>query len=216
MRVLIINPNSSPAMSAVIETAARSALQKNSISMQVTVVGLPNSSPLINSSLEDVEAAYHTVCKVRESEGEYDAFVIACHSDPATDALSTLTSKPVMGIGFASLYTALLFGQKITVFGISEASIERKYALIRRYGFDASRFTVIPTHYSENMNRQDVADCLIKAGRCALEKYESDAFVLGCAGMAVAAAETRDILHKPVLEGVEEALFLLEKITRQR
>ena len=42
---------------------------------------------------------------VRQGE-EYDAFIVACHSDPNLEVLQAITDKPVVGIAEASMKIA--------------------------------------------------------------------------------------------------------------
>ena len=60
-----------------------------------------------------------------KSRDDYDAFVIACYSDPGLHSLREATRKPVLGIAECGILTALTLGQRIGVIAILEQSIPR-------------------------------------------------------------------------------------------
>ena len=206
MRITLINPNSTEAMNAAIESsAARAAACCPSVSLRTCCVR--ESPALINSDADEVRAAYWTLQKAEVLADSSDAFVIACHSDPAVGAVGESTRRPTVGIGFASLAAASKLGGPVGILVISEKSAPRKARLVRRYGFTGS-FKSFATDYREDMGEKEVLDCLTAAARRALADGVQS-LVLGCAGMGLAAPRLRETLGIPVIDGTEEAVRLL-------
>ena len=52
---------------------------------------------------------------VRKYEKEADAFVVACVCDPNLKLMREISSKPVVGIGEASMYMATMLGNSFTI-----------------------------------------------------------------------------------------------------
>lgn len=112
MRILIINPNSDPEMTTVIE---RSAQEYAGGEFEIVCKRTPGA-PLFIETYEDMlRAAPGMIQSLREHESEFDAFVIACHDDPNLEAMKEITTKPVVGIGEASMKMALMLGHRFSV-----------------------------------------------------------------------------------------------------
>ena len=98
MNIVVINPNSSEAMTADIRNAAERYAAGR---FQVTVLPTPGAPEFIDTVEDRALAAPGMSAIVREYEDKADAFIVACHCDPNLQLLRELTSKPVLGIGEA-------------------------------------------------------------------------------------------------------------------
>ncbi len=206
MRITIINPNSTEAMNqGILESARRVARSGDELRM----LCVKESPALINSAVDEVNAAFWTLKKAIELKPLTDGYVVACHSDPAVKAIYEATGKPVVGIGFASLNAATKQQGKAAILAISEQSIPRKEALARRYGFEG-RFDTFATGYTEEMSEEEIFACLAKAIALAQQVGEYTSFVLGCAGMGCVAPQLRKKLGLRIIDGTEEAVFTLK------
>lgn len=205
MRITIINPNSTEAMNqGILESAKRVASPADKLRM----LCVKESPALINSAVDEVNAAYWTLKKAIELSSETDGYVVACHSDPAVKAIQEATDKPVIGIGFASLNAAAKKKGKAAILAISEKSIPRKEALAKRYGFE-ERFDTFATGYTEEMSKEEVFTCLARAITLAQHRGEYSCYVLGCAGMGCVAPQLRKDLGLTIIDGTEEAVLSL-------
>ena len=205
MQITIINPNSTESMNqGIFESAARVASRNDKLRM----LCVKESPALINSAVDEVNAAYWTLKKAIELSSVTESYVVACHSDPAVKAIGEATGKPVVGIGFASLHAAAKHAGPSAILAISEQSIPRKEALAKRYGFEG-RFDTFATGYTEEMTDSDVFECLSRAIRLARKKKTYSSFVLGCAGMGCVAPRLRKELGLTIIDGTEEAVLSL-------
>lgn len=205
MQITIINPNSTESMNqGIFESAARVASRNDKLRM----LCVKESPALINSAVDEVNAAYWTLKKAIELSSVTDGYVVACHSDPAVKAIGEATGKPVVGIGFASLHAAAKHAGPSAILAISEQSIPRKEALANRYGFEG-RFDTFAT-YTEDMTDSDVFECLSRAIRLARKKKTYSSFVLGCAGMGCVAPRLRKELGLTIIDGTEQAVLSME------
>ena len=206
MQITIINPNSTESMNqGIFESAARVASRNDKLRM----ICVKESPALINSAVDEVNAAYWTLKKAIELSSVTDGYVVACHSDPAVKAIGEATGKPVVGIGFASLHAAAKHPGPSAILAISEQSIPRKEALANRYGFEG-RFDAFATGYTEEMTDSDVFECLLRAINLARKKKTYSSFVLGCAGMGCVAPRLRKELGLTIIDGIEQAVLSME------
>lgn len=189
----------------IFESAARVASRNDKLRM----LCVKESPALINSAVDEVNAAYWTLKKAIELSSVTDGYIVACHSDPAVKAIGEATGKPVVGIGFASLHAAAKHPGPSAILAISEQSIPRKEALANRYGFEG-RFDTFATGYTEEMTDSDVFECLLRAINLARKKKTYSSFVLGCAGMGCVAPRLRKELGLTIIDGIEQAVLSME------
>ena len=130
MKLLIINPNSDQQMT---EAILSSATQFSDAEYDVDCLATPGA-PLFIDTYQDTAAALPGMVDLLNShEADYDAFIIACHCDPNLDLMKEMTSKPMVGIGEASMKIATMLGHRFSVISTDSRSIPNKEALIRSY-----------------------------------------------------------------------------------
>ena len=133
MKIMIINPNSSDEMTAAIQNVAQIYAAGD---FEVVTVSTPGAPEYIDYYSDQAIAAPGMMKIVKDNEAEYDAFIVACHCDPNLDLLKQITTKPVVGIGEASMKLATMLGHSFSVVSAGKHSIPNKKALIHKYGLD--------------------------------------------------------------------------------
>lgn len=195
MKILVINPNSDIQTDEILTRKAQ-ALQ---LGIQVDVVHV-NAAPKLVSTIQDVAKALPEMMHYVK-ETDYDAYVVACHSDPNLDVLKEITNKPVVGIAEASMKFASMYCNGFAVISPSLSSIPKKWTLAYKYHcLDLYRGYVV------SQGNDEVSLC--KAAREAIEQYYVDGIVLGCANYALADQYIYKQLNVPVFEGLACALIL--------
>lgn len=203
MRVLVINPNSDGEMTSNIKQAALDFAQGD---FDVACLPTPGAPRFIETYEDQIKAAPGMISILKENEGSFDAFVVACHCDPNLDALREITDKPVVGIGEASMKIASILGHRFSVVSASSHSIPMKEDLIRKYHLqDALASVRAPLKSWEDFTDEEKS---YKAAKMAVEQDMAEVIVLGCAGMAGIAKKMQVILGVPVLDGVACALII--------
>jgi allantoin racemase len=112
MRIRVINPNTTAAMTATIGKAAMEAAAAGTEIEAVT----SSTGPVSIEGYYD-EALCLPGLLMEISKGEAagaDAHVIACFDDTGLDAARQLASAPVVGIGEAAYHAATLLAHKFT------------------------------------------------------------------------------------------------------
>jgi allantoin racemase len=143
---------------------------------------------------------------LRENEDEFDAFVVACHCDPNLDAMKEITTKPVVGIGEASMKIASMLGHRFSVVSTMKHSIPNKEALVRKYHLQDLLASVRAP--GDEMATASDEEKYLQAAQSALEEDMAEVIVLGCAGMAGLDRHLEEKLGAPVLDGVVCALII--------
>ncbi len=209
MRILIINPNSDPDMTATIQRSAEEFAQGE---FEVVCTSTPGAPPFIETYQDILDAAPGMVRLLREHEAAFDAFVIACHDDPNLDVMKEITTKPVVGIGEASMKLATMLGHRFSIVSTLKHSIPNKEALIRKYHLEG----VVASLRAPGPELAAASDeeKYLHAARQALEEDMAEVIVLGCAGLGSLDKRLMAQLGAPVLDGVACALIVATGLVR--
>jgi allantoin racemase len=209
MRVLIINPNSDPDMTAAIQRSAEDFARGE---FDVVVAATTGSPQFIETYQDQIRAAPGMMQLVREYEDNVDAIVIACHSDPNLDAVKEATTRPVVGIGEASMKIASMLGHSFSVVTTHQHSIPGKIAQARRYHLQELMASVrAPDKGEQGLGNEALFEALSKV---ALAEDHAEVIVLGCAGLAGMDKALQQSLGVPVLDGVACALIVATGLVR--
>ncbi len=212
MRIRIINPNTTQAMTETIAVAARDAAAANTVIEAVTSSTGPVS---IEGYYDEALCLPGLLIEIQKGEAAgIDAHVIACFDDTGLDAARQIATAPVIGIGEAAYHAATLISQKFTVITTLSRSIPAlefnllKYGLERRGKVRAAAVAVLALDNGSSDGRARI-DAEIKA---ALAEDRAEAIVLGCAGMARLARSLSAAHGCPVIDGVGAAVKLAEML----
>jgi len=203
MKILIINPNSDVSMTRQIqETAEAFAAGQYEVECRCN----PDAPRFIETYEDPVRTAPGMMAMVRENEDTCDAFIVACHCDPNLDALKDITTKPVIGIGQASMQMAAMLGHCFSVVSTAEHSIPNKETLVHKYLLSGQLASVRAP--SPGMECAPDEEKYLDAARRALAEDGAEVIVLGCAGMTGLDKRLQRELGAPVLDGVVCALIV--------
>ena len=213
MRLLLVNPNTSAAMTAGLTDSARAVAAQGT----VVVGGRPSFGPAsIEGHYDEVFGAAGVAEQVRLAQGEgFDAVVIACFGDPGLDAARELTTAPVLGIAEAAFHAASFVATGFSVVTTMTRTCVIAERLVVRYGFERTcrgiHGTDIPVLALEACGEDTIAQ-IEAAARAALVRDRSGAIVLGCGGMSALCHTLQQRLGVPVVDGVSAAVKLAEAL----
>ncbi|WP_067814902.1 aspartate/glutamate racemase family protein [Nocardia inohanensis] len=211
MRIRVINPNTTAAMTALIEASAKAVAAPGVLIEGIT----PSMGPAsIESHYDEAMAVPGLLAEIAAGEAAgVDGYVIACFGDPGLDAARELARGPVIGIAEAAMYAASHLGRSFSVVTTLARTAGRAHDLAERYGMQ--RFCAgvhaceIPVLELEDPKaRRVIAD----ACRDAVHADNSDAIVLGCAGMADLCEYLTEEVGVPVVDGVAAATLTVQSL----
>lgn len=212
-RIALINPNTTESMTASMTEVARSVAGPD---VQIDPFSAKTGPAAIESHVDEAYAAVSVVEIVGEHP-DYDAYIVACASDPGLFAARELVTAPVVGIGEAAFHAASMLGRRFVVMTTIPRDItpalDRIEALGLRAlcaGVVAAEVTVLDTG-AQNLSG---VERMIAIGREALEQLEAEVIVLGCGGMADTVGAMARALGVPVVDGVAAATVAAEGLLR--
>jgi Asp/Glu/hydantoin racemase len=207
-RILVINPNSTQAVTDGLDTAMSCFRQGGHF--VIDCVTLAEGPPGIESQ-RDADSVVAPLMKLmREREAQYDAFVIACYSDPGIHSLREMTKKPVLGIAECGLMTAMTLGQRIGVIAILQKSIPRHLRYMATMGISGRLAAELPLDMGVVALSQEgkTLPRLIEVGTELRDRHGADVLVLGCAGMAAYRARLEQTIKLPVVDPAQAAVAM--------
>jgi len=211
MRILVVNPNTSSSMTKAIGAAARAAAYP---STEIIAVNPASGPASIEGYFDEAFAVPGMLEEILKGEkAGAQGFVIACFDDTGLEAARAAAHAPVVGIGEAAFHVASLIAHRFSVVTTLSRSIAPIEANLVKYGLDrrcakvrACEVPVLALEDPASGAREKLSAEITRA----LREDNSDAIVLGCAGMAELAASLAREHGAPVIDGVAAAVKLIE------
>ncbi len=203
-RILVLNPNSSAAVTAAIDAALRPLRVAGG--PQISVDDLPDGPPGIATQQDADGVVMKLVERVRRDAA--DAVVLACFSDPGLHAVREVAGgRPVMGIAEWGLLRALTLGERFGIIALSDNSVRRQARYVRQMGLADRYAGSWPVDASAADTADEaISDRLAEAGRRLVAERGADVLVLGCAGMALHRRALAERIGRPVVEPTQQAV----------
>jgi allantoin racemase len=202
-KILVINPNSSLAVTAAIDAAMQPLRLPGG--PEIVVDRLAEGPPGIITQ-QDADAVVAPLIR-RVREADEDAFVLACFSDPGLQAVREAAGlRPVIGIAEWGLLRALTLGESFGIIALSSSSVRRQQRYVRQMGLGTRYAGSWPIEATPQDSTEDsILDQLAMAGRSLISQRGADVLVLGCAGMAHHRTALEVMLDRPVVEPTQQA-----------
>ncbi len=202
MRLLVVNPNISTEVSALISAEAeRSAGDDTEVIVRTAGHGVQ----YIETRLESMLAAGAVAEVMAEHRGTYDGVVVAAFGDPGIPALKELVDVPVVGITEAALCAAALLGQRFSIIAISRRIQPWYQDSVDRFGF-TDRLTSLRCLTDELGEiggvQHDFREPLLNLSLRAVREDGADVVILAGAPLAGLGRSLGDAIPVPVVDGV--------------
>lgn len=204
-RLLIVNPNSTEAMTARIAEVASGCVPR-----AIEIIARTNhAGPPAIEGARDGALAAPGMLEILFSE-PYDAALIACFDDTGLDAAREISAAPVIGMGAASFHLAAAIASRFLVVTTTPRSVPVIEENILREGL-GSRCAGVKAAGIRVLDLEDGRDAAIERVAAAAVDGAAGAVVLGCAGMAGLtewfAERTGRLAIDPVTAGVSAAAW---------
>jgi allantoin racemase len=205
--ILVINPNSNPAVTAGLDAALATLRLADGPSIRCTTLA---EGPFGIETQKDVEQLTLPLRRLVEQDNAADAFVIACFSDPGLHVCREATRRPVFGINECGVLTALSRGDRFGIIAIAAKSVARHRRYLRQMGLD-SRLAgerALEMSVAETASGENTFARMETVGRALIEQDGADVVVMGCAGMARHRRPLEAALGVPVIDPTQAAVAM--------
>ena len=213
MRLLLINANTTDAVTAICAHAARKAASPGTEIVPVTGAF---GAAIIESRAENAIAAHALLDALAVHRAGADAVLIAVSYDTGLAAAREVAGVPVVGITQASLVTAGLLGDRIGLVTFGTPWQYRELAASYGYGERLAGIETITAGARDAYaNPAIVLEAVSQAAARLVEKAGAEAVVLCGAAMSGMAGAIAPGLPVPVVDGVSCGVPLCEMLAAQ-
>jgi allantoin racemase len=215
MRILVLNPNTSSAVTARIEEVVRRVAAPGT---DVVVRQIAHGPDVLESYYDESIAAPHIIEAVRQANDEgFHAVVLAAFCDPAIEAAREVSSIPIFGLEETTLAVALLLGNTFGILTekphktavkaqhVRKMGLESRFAAVRSLGMGVAEIAADP----ERVKRVG-----LDIARRMVEQDGAEVIVMGCASMAGYSDDLEQELGVPVLDPVAVTFKVAEALTQ--
>lgn len=214
MRLLVVNVNTSQAMTAEIARAARAVAAPATEIVPLT----PDFGPAsVEGNYESHLAAVAVCERVARHREPYDGVVLAGYGDHGREALQEISPAPVVDITEASAMTAMLLGRSYGVVTTLDRTVPLIHDRLLTAGLTARcagiRAADVPVLALDRAPESSL-DLIVGQARLLVERDRAEVICLGCGGMAGLAERIRSELSVPVVDGVAAAVAHAESLVR--
>lgn len=216
MRLLVINPNISDDVTALIESEAlRSAAPGTELVVRTAGHGMEYIETRFESLVAAGAVAEIIAAHTLPAAEPVDAVVVAAFGDPGMPALKELADVPVIGISEAALCAAALQGHRFSIIAISDRIKPWYLDCVDRFGL-AGRLASIRS-INESLKgigsvQQDFKGTLLALSRQAVAEDGADVVILAGAPLAGLARELKGQIPVPVVDGISAGIRMAEAV----
>lgn len=211
MRILIVNVNTTTAVTDGIVTAAQEVAEPNT-----EIIGLTPTigADSVEGNFESYLAAVAVMNEVLQYDGPFDAVVQAGFGEHGKEGLQELLDVPVIDITEAAAHVAYMLGWRYSVV----TTLQRTVPLIEDRLLTAGLMARCASIRSTGLGVLELEDVRIaqeaieREARVAIERENADVIVLGCGGMAGLDSQLEKKLGVPVVDGVKAGIKLAESL----
>jgi allantoin racemase len=213
-RILIVNPNTTASITALLKTHAEKA---TGLGAHVEAVTAWFGAPYIACEVSYAVAGHAVLDAWASATNEEDAVLIGCFGDPGLLALREASSAPVTGLAEASFIQAAKHGRFAIVTGGErwKPMLERLASTLGYSKMLAGITTVAPSGAELAQDPVGAQALLARACRQAAKDFGANAVILGGAGLAGMAARVQTEVDVPVIDSVVAGVRHASQLAKQ-
>ena len=214
MRILLVNANTTAAMTeTLVATARRAAAPGTEIAGATGTIG----GAIVSHRAEEAIAEHATLKAIADHEDPFDGVLIGVSTDPALGAARALLPVPVVGMTEAALLTACMLGGRFGLITFSLASAPGYREAVERYGL-ASRLAGLGTIdiplAEAYAKREALTDAIVETADALIESEGAEVLILCGAAAAGLPAGLQPHVPVPLLDGIVCGVRLTEAMIR--
>lgn len=214
MRILVINVNTTEAMTEAIRQGAQRCASPGTEIVALTPTWGPES---VEGNFESYVSALAVMDRVVGYREPYDAVVQAGFGEHGLEGLQELVEVPVVAITEAAAHVACLLGHKYSVVTTLDRAVPMIEDRLRLAGLLERCASIRSTGLSPlelEVDPDATVKAIVEQAGLAIEQDGAEVICLGCAGMAGVEEKAENDLAVPVIDGVAAAVGLAETLVR--
>lgn len=216
MKLLLINPNTTQAMTDLMLGEARKIVAGDT---EVRAVTGRFGGRYVASRATYAIAGHAALDAYADHGGDADAVALACFGDPALLALKEIASQPVVGMAEAACLTAAAYGGRFAIVTGGErwGPMLREFVALLGMGNRLAFIqTVAPTGADIARDPEKALGLLAEACRACVSDHGADSVILGGAGLAGLAARIAGEVPVPLIDSLAACVRMAEQLGRAK
>jgi allantoin racemase len=198
MRLLLLNPNTSAAVTERLAASARAAAAAGT---QIVPLTAPRGVPFIASRAEAQIAGAVALEMLAEHHGRYDAAIIAAFADPGLLGARELFDVPIVGLAEAAMLTACMLGRRFSIVTIAMGPWFRECVDMHGLGGRCASIRMLDEPFASLASvQEEKEEELVALAPRAVREDEADVVILAGAPLAGLAARVRQRIPVPLVE----------------
>jgi allantoin racemase len=215
MRILILNPNTTEAVTALMLDAGRAVASPG---VEVDAITAPRGFPYIASRAEAQIGGAIALEMLAETKG-VDAAILAAFGDPGLFGARELFDFPVIGVSEAAMLTACMLGGQFLIVTFASALCGWYRDCVATHRLESRCAGVVALDRSFG-SLEEVREtnwlALVDLANTAIVEREADVAILAGAPLAGLATRARDLIRVPVIDPVAAAVKQAEALVALR
>ena len=210
MRLLLLNPNTTVALTDLMLAAARPVAAADTVIVPATA---PRGVPYIATRAEAQLAGGVALEMLADRQGQFDAAIMAAFGDPGLGGARELFPQPIIGVAEAGMLLACMLGRQFSVVTFATALEPWYRECVAIHGLEtrcASIRTLDGTFNSIAAVQEEKEALLVAMASTAVAQDEADVVILAGAPLAGLAAKVADQIPVPVVDCVVAAVKMAE------
>ena len=212
IEICIINPYASAISNQKIKYCALKVIDKDS---SILINNENSEEDYFDLHSETINIS--KLLKVVEKNNSSDAFIIISFEDIGVDTIRKVTSKPIIGIGEASFYTANIIANKFSVITNLSHSHEALKNNLIKYDMDHKCVSIksieVPVLDMETMSKSNLIKLDNEIQRTITED-DPEVLILTSPGILNLSKNLSKKFNIPIIEGVTAATALIENFVK--
>ncbi len=212
MRVIIVNPNTSTGVTALLLREARLAAAGGT---RVFAVTARSCVSVVRTVADGGRASDAVAAALAEVDTDMDAGIVGGFTEPGLATAREHTSYPLTGLGEASLAEAGKIGDRFSILTADQSTIPGIEALVEGHGFAARLASILYTDAGllEVAGDQRAFDAAFRVlAAVAAARDGADAVILGGAVFVGMAARIGQRVPVPLIDPVHAAIRRAEAL----
>ena len=203
-RILVLNPNSSAAVTARMEEGCRSVAIHPG---HEVVFHTLDRGPAVIETQRDVESVVLPTCDHFLAH-RADAYVIGCFSDPGLHLAREEVAAPVLGLAESAFTLATGLAGNVGIVSIKPGSFDRHARAVRMLGLShrLAGDRALDLGVTELLDEDRSIARIVEVGRRLRDEDGAAVLVLGCATMGSYRSRVEERLGIPVVDPTQAAV----------
>lgn len=212
MRILLLNPNTTAAITERLRAAAQAVAQPTT---EIVPLTAPRGVPYIATRAEAQIGGAVALEMLAEHHAGADAAIIAAFGDPGLMGARELFDIPVIGLAEAAMLAACMLGRRFAIVTFARALGPWYEECVAMHGLTGrcAGIRMLDESFTDIADVQEEKEALlVTLAQRAIAEDEADVVILAGAPLAGLAARVADRIPVPVVDQAQAALKLAEAL----